>query len=395
MGIHLGSKFSTRKFIHSSGSPSNKVYVIPKSSFPKRNFYAIDHEQQTASASLLFASHVETKERVVIKILKDSKIIRYSLVASEERLGYQLEALYWNKKFAPGIYIGLARILGWSYDPISIVLGEIIENPIKESIDSRGEYALVMRELPVDRRLDILLNKRDKESLQSNIRILTEYVAYMHTELVEPAIPTHNIRWGSFEQLQKKLEHNLELIDQLLDITESSQYRASKDSKYLFKLLHLLNLHRRNVPKQIIVSEEQNETLKALRSNLREILRKNPYQGYFEKRLLQQRIKRCHGDLKAPHIWVIPNTHFSDTESWEHVRVIDAIDFDPTFCNIDILSDLSMLVLDIQARTNSFVDTSQFIEGYLQLTRQEDKISRAVLTFYLIEKAIMWIAVSI
>ncbi len=252
-----------------------------------------------------------------------------------------------------------------------------------------------MQELPMDRRLDVLLNNGNNKFLQSNLRILAVYAAYMHTELVEPAIPTHNIVWGSFEQLQKKLEHNLELIDQLLRIDNSNQYSASKDSKYLYKLSHLLNVHQRKLPKQITVSKEQKETLKVLKINLRKILGQNPYQGYFVKRIQQQRIKRCHGDLKAPHIWITPYNHFSEAELWEYVHVIDAIDFNPTYCNIDILSDLAMLVLDIQARTKSSELTSQFVKDYLWLTGQEDEISRAVLAFYLIEKAIMWTAVSI
>jgi len=396
MGMNLDSKLLARNFVHSSVSLSNKVVVTPTLSFSKHHYYVIEKRQQTASASLLFARHMKTKERVVIKILRDCKVTRYSLVTSEERLLYQLEALHWNNKFAPRIYMGVARILGWSYDPRSIVISEIIENPTKENIDSKGEYALVMHELPMDRRLDILLNKGDEISLQNNLRILTEYVAYMHTELVEPPIPIdHNIIWGSFEQLQKKLEHNLALIDQLLRTNDNSQDWASKESRYIFKHLHLLNLHHRNLPKQVIVSEEQKETLITLRSNLRKILRQNPYQGYLEKRIQQQRIKRCHGDLKAPHIWITPYNYISDTEPWEYVRVIDAIDFNPSYCNIDILSDLAMLVLDIQARTKSSVHTSRFIENYLRLTEQEDEISRAVLAFYLIEKAIMWTAVSI
>ena len=252
-----------------------------------------------------------------------------------------------------------------------------------------------MQELPMDRRLDVLLNNGDNKYLQSNLRVLAKYVAYMHTNIVEPAIPTQQIRWGSFEQLQDKLEHNLELIDHLLRIYDGGHFSASKESKYLFKLLHFLNLHRRKLPKQIIVTEKQKETLIALRSNLRNILRRNPYQGYFEERIEQQRIKRCHGDLKSPHIWITPYTFISDSKPWMHVRVIDAIDFNPTYCNIDILSDLAMLILDIQARTKSTEITSQFVKDYLRLTSQEDEISQAVLAFYLIEKAIMWTAVSI
>ena len=106
-----------------------------------------------------------------------------------------------------------------------------------------------MQELPIDRRLDVLLNNGNNKSLQSNLRVLAEYVAYMHTNLVEPAIPTQQFRWGSFEQLQDKLEHNLELIDHLMRIYDNGQFSASDHSKYLFNLLHFQNLHRRKLTK--------------------------------------------------------------------------------------------------------------------------------------------------
>lgn len=378
-------------------------FVAPPNPSSKPHYYKIVNKQHTASASLLFAQHRETKERVVIKILRDHKITRYRLVTSEEQLRYQLEALYWNKKFTPQVYMGVARILGWSYNPDSIVIGEIIENPTKENIVPNAEYALVMHELPMDRRLDILLNKGDEISLQNYIRILSEYVAYMHIELVGAPLPSeNNFMWGNFEQLQKKLEHNLALIDLLLKTNENGQYSSSKALRDIFSHLHLQSLYRRNPVHQLIhnsrelkVSDEQKDTLDKLKSNLRKILRQNPYQRYFEKRIQQQRIKRCHGDLKAPHIWITPYNYLSDTEPWEYVRVIDAIDFNPTYCNIDILSDLAMLLLDIQARTKSSMLTNRLLEDYLRLTGQEDEISRSVLAYYLIEKAIMWTAVSI
>ena len=86
-------------------------------------------------------------------------------------------------------------------------------------------------------------------------------------------------------------------------------------------------------------------------------------------------IKRCHGDLKSPHIWITPYTYISNSEPWMYVRVLDAIDFNPTYCNIDILSDLAMLILDIQARTKSSEITSQFVKDYLLLTSKEREYS--------------------
>jgi aminoglycoside phosphotransferase family enzyme len=399
MGMSLSSKSSS---ISKSPFPASPSTAAP-SNRRTHHYYEIENKQQTASALLLFAQHRETKERVVIKILRDYKVTRYSLLTSQERLQYQLEALYWNKKFAPGVYKGLACILGWSKDPNSIVIGEIIENPCKEMHCPNAEYALVMHELPTDRRLDLILNKEDELSLQTHIRLLTTYVAYIHTKVVEPPIPgTGNSMWGSFQQVQEKLEENLKLLDLVLIISEKD---TSDSSTLLIDTFwqmvpqgwyrRYLEHHIKHRHGDLRFSKRLRDILNPLKENLRQVFREKPYQKYLEQRIKEHRIKHCHGDLKTPHMWIIPYNYLSDTEPWEYVRVIDAIDFNPTYCNIDILSDLAMLVIDIQARTQSPELANLMTESYLELTNQKDEVSRLVLAYYLVEKAIMWAAVSI
>jgi aminoglycoside phosphotransferase family enzyme len=74
---------------------------------------------------------------------------------------------------------------------------------------------------------------------------------------------------------------------------------------------------------------------------------------------------------------------------------LDAVDFNPMYSYIDILSDFAMLVTDIHARTKSHELANSMIENYLELTNQQDKVSRSVLAYYLTEKAIIGAAVSI
>src|SRR5205085_1000072 len=82
-------------------------------------------------------------------------------------------------------------------------------------------------------------------------------------------------------------------------------------------------------------------------------------------------------------------------EPWKHVYLLDAVDFNEMYSNIDIVSDVAMLVIDIQTRTKSLELANLMIEEYLELTRQQDKLSRLVLSYYLVEKAIIGAAVSI
>ena len=75
--------------------------------------------------------------------------------------------------------------------------------------------------------------------------------------------------------------------------------------------------------------------------------------------------------------------------------LLDAADFNPSYTHIDILSDIALLAADIQARTNSLSLANCLLESYLEMNGQRDEVSRAVLGYYLVEKAIVGAAVSL
>ncbi len=74
--------------------------------------------------------------------------------------------------------------------------------------------------------------------------------------------------------------------------------------------------------------------------------------------------------------------------------MLDAIDFNPLFCHIDVLSDLAMLVVDIQARTSSLKLAEMMVEEYLYATQQTDEAAKVVLVYYLVEKALVCAVIS-
>ncbi len=237
-------------------------------------------------------------------------------------------------------------------------------HPIQEDIDPGEEYVLLMEKLPDDRRLDHLLQKQNEEILWQQIQLLTDYVIgiHMYKHLAAPT-PSHEngAQWGSCVQLSVKLEHNLGLFDLMLAV--------DKDRYSIYA--------------------ELKETLKRIFRG------ESQYREYFEQRMLNQRIKHCHGDLKAPNIWILPGYCELETEPWKHVWILDAIDFNPSYRNIDILSDFAMLAVDIQARTKSIELAHKMINYYLEHTNQQDKAAKSVLEYYLVEKAIVGAAVSI
>ncbi len=325
------------------------------------NLYEIRDKRESENASCLFVRNHLGKD-FVIKLLHKYEDSRYSLKKFGERQRCQLEALRSNRRFAPQVYFGMARLYEWDDHRISI--GEIMQNPIQEDIDPGEEYVLLMEKLPDDRRLDHLLQKQNEEILWQQIQLLTDYVIgiHMYKHLAAPT-PSHEngAQWGSCVQLSVKLEHNLGLFDLMLAV--------DKDRYSIYA--------------------ELKETLKRIFRG------ESQYREYFEQRMLNQRIKHCHGDLKAPNIWILPGYCELETEPWKHVWILDAIDFNPSYRNIDILSDFAMLAVDIQARTKSIELAHKMINYYLEHTNQQDKAAKSVLEYYLVEKAIVGAAVSI
>ena len=317
-------------------------------------------DKRVSECALVLFSLSQNDELVVIKILREYQDTRYSLANLKERQRCQIEALKRNRVFTPEIYIGLVPV--HRYDPGQgwIEIGNAVEHPTEKSLDPDKEYALLMHRLPEDRRLDVLL--KDENSLWQHVQILTEHIVYVHTKLISPISNGESAYWGSYEQLYAKLLHNLDLLG-LVSV-------ASTNS-------------------------EDRETLSWLKETLLKIFLQEQYHTYFEQRVQNQRIKHCHGDLKSPNIWILPNNSISSEHSGQYVKILDAIDFNPLYCTVDILSDFAMLVIDTQVRTGSASLADKMIEHYLHLTNQKDEISRLVLAYYLVEKAIVGAAISI
>lgn len=336
--------------------------------------YVIENIRFSGPSRLIFAWEKNTGERVVIKALSTYKDSRYDLSTREKRQQSQLEALHWNRKITPGIYLGLAPIDDQILDCFnqeSIVLGEVIEDPTQDMLEPSLEYALLMYRIPDDQQLSTLLKLstlRDGNISTFHryyIGLVTQRVADMHKKLEALPVPeVDKAYWGSCEQLKEKLQHNIQLAEELMLVKN---------------------------PTNVDLVESLNETLF-------EVLNLPSYQQYFERRRQEQRIRRCHGDLTTQNIWIVSNNASSDEEPWKYVKILDAIDFNLPYCCIDILSDFAMLVVDIQARISSeslaHDMANAIIKRYLELTQQENEISRFVLDYYLIEKALVRAVIS-
>jgi hypothetical protein len=267
-----------------------------------------------------------------------------------------------------------------------------------------------MEELPQNSRLDYLLNTENEASLRQYLQLLTQHVAFMHKHINKepPAISGEDsIQWGSSIQLFRKLTHNLAFAD--LVLKKSKNGRCSVPYRWVNlarnALAHTMepNKHQRflaffdlilagSKSSQYVFYHKQLESIK---DELTGVFTQTRYQQHFEQRVKKGCIKRCHADLKSTNIWIMPyNNPYAEVDD-KRVLVLDAVDFNPLYSNIDILSDFATLAVDVQARTRSLSLAKLMVENYLQHTEQEDEVSKSVLTYYLVEKAIVGALVSI
>lgn len=345
---------------------SNDTCKISAASTSSHHHYRIEDERQSESALLLFARHVDTGKCIVIKRLREYKDTRYSLETLSKRQQCLLEALQRNRVFSSELYIGLARIYDENLTQGIVCTDEPLKTPTPEQLDPHAEYVLLMEKLPEDRRLDYLLETTEKGTQCYYALSLARRVAYMHNHLVFSSAIKDGMRWGTYKHLQQKFMHNLELLDLLL----SKVHECQCDS---YKQLANRLIYLRDTAKQV-----------AMQSHYRKCL---------EQRVVEEQIKYCHGDLKSPHIWIMP--HDDDKEPAQPIKILDAIDFNPMYNHIDILSDFAMLVADIHARTQSFSLVDEMVDCYLKQTDQDNERARAVLDYYVVEKAIVGTAISL
>ena len=330
-----------------------------ESSFTPITLYKIEGRQASESAWIFFVRDPYISKPLVMKVLRPYSDMRYNLSSVTERRLCQLEAFRQNSIFTPEAYRGLARLYNQPSKEDQILIGDIIHHPTQAVLEQEAEYALIMEHLPEERRLDQLL-KGDENSVQAYLHTLISHIAFLHERRAPALTAEDSAYWGSYSLLQRKLEENLAFLALVLDKVNPSM--------------------------KVIIER--------LSTGLREVFTEGRYAQVLEQRVQAGYIKHCHGDIKSLNVWIMSGSA-DDEQQDSSVKLLDAIDFNPLFCNIDILSDFAMLVIDVQARTSSTKLANTMIGDYLMLSHQDNIAARAVLGFYLIEKAMVTATINI
>ncbi|GHO92187.1 hypothetical protein KSF_022350 [Reticulibacter mediterranei] len=327
--------------------------------------YVVEGQRNTDSALIYDAKDKKTGERFCFKVLKPLDGVRNTKRKKDqgdnedekERLKCLIRGLDANRMHAPGVVLGISclkeHIEGKSffcekfYRELKL---EDVKRELREVLAYGKQYALVMRYLADECRLEVLLESGSLDS-QTAMNMLAQQVADKHKLLKEAPLNKRD----EFIFLSKKLRDNGDLLNKIDCI------RVKDES--------IKNVIR----KLEICLKAKKEIFKERRDN--------------------KCIKRCHGDLKPGNLWLSPALPLQSAK----LLALDCIDFNrPDFYYIDTLCDVAMLAITLEhsftlrlgkEKARGLVEV--FLDDYLEYMEEEKEKVLFLLDYYMAEKAIV------
>jgi len=346
----------------------NLLRIIPGSFYPKLQF-PIEDEILSTTTWVIFTRRKHIKQQICLKLwqLNNEMVCNPKLV--KRRMEYLLEGLEFNRRFAPGVYLGVAPVEP-SKKPKKILRRKLITQPDESKLKNGADYALVMRRLDDVYRLDQQIYNQ-KFGKRADMELLVKEVARMHKRLGNS--PEDK---GTPATISSKLEINRQLFEECLS-------QLTQDQSYIEKHLWISSL-----------------MVRAYKT----------YRELFQQRYVEHHIKRCHGDLKTTNLWIEPEKYsfFGLKKHPQRLIALDCVDFNPDFCHIDTLSDVAMLTIDLEMHISNWFKMSSnrqegeelelaqyFLTSYLREMQEDNEKWNSLLEYYMTEKSMVCAYVSI
>jgi uncharacterized protein len=232
----------------------------------------------------------------------------------EQRLFYCEQEIILNRRLSSGVYLGVVALH---------------QDKQRYSFDGEGqiaEYAVKMRRLPLDYSLEALL-QRDEVTAEM-IQALARRLVTFHAD---HPLPISSAPYGTMEGVRADWEENFAQTAESIGRTLSRQtYMQILQAVTTFTTRH---------------------------------------HGWFVQRVQDGRIRDCHGDLRAEHIYFEP----------EQMQIIDCIEFNHRFRFIDVTSEVAFLAIDLE-RLEAAALAQCFVRAYVQ--HSGDVSMYRVLNFY-------------
>lgn len=312
--------------------------------------YPINDRIISPTTQLAFTYSMLTNMPICIKVWQKQRV-RQDEVTPIQRL---LEGLVYNLRCAPGVYLGVAYLEGLSESTQTFQRGRLTVFP-KESRLANGEYAIVMKQLNTEWRLDKRLYvETEPLATQEGMEFVAREVARLH----------------------KKVRNS----SQGIGLPESISKKLGFNRMWFGKALSKLSQDGVEVDSYQWIGDLMGKACTDLKQD-------------FEQRYHQGHVRRCHGDLKLANLWI----KSASGKSSHRLLALDCIDFNPDFCHIDTLSDLAMLTVDLQNHLRQ--EDSDLVKvltsTYFREMKENEEEVKLLLTFYLTEKALVCANVNI
>jgi len=258
-------------------------------------------------------SFVFLADGYVYKVKKPVNLGYLDYTTLDKRQFYCQREVELNRRLCPDVYLSVVPIIKHK--------GHI-------SIEGQGkaiEYAVKMRRLPHEAMMDVLLVK-DK--------VLPQMVTGVAEKLAE---------------FHQKAETNASInaFGDLDTITENTEENFTQTEKYIGST----------------ISREKYQHIKAYTINF---IEENA--SLFHKRIVDGRIRDCHGDLHAAHICF-----------YDGICIYDCIEFNDRFRYCDVAAEVAFLAMDLDHYGRADLSRG-FVNAYV--ARSQDKELMMLLNFY-------------
>lgn len=251
--------------------------------------------------------------KYVYKIKKPVDLGYLDYTTLERRRFFCRQEVELNRRLCPDVYLAAV--------PVTEENGEL-------RVEGRGEpveYAVKMKQLPRNRMMDLLLAQ--SQVTPQMVTAVARKLADFHSKAETSA---QIASFGGLDVIRHNCDENLAQTEKYIGRTiASAQYALIKSYTYDFI--------------------ESNASL-------------------FDKRVREDRIRDCHGDLHAAHICFT-----------EDICIYDCIEFNDRFRFCDVASELAFLAMDLDHYQTPSL-SQHLVSAYIELSHDEELLK--LLPFY-------------
>jgi aminoglycoside phosphotransferase family enzyme len=249
-------------------------------------------------------SFVFLTRKFVYKVKKAVNLGFLDFTTLEKRRFFCEKELELNRRLCGGMYLEVVPIN--KADAIKIKgLGETVE------------YAVKMKRIPQEKMMSELLeaNKVDDKLIDRIAKVIADFHSKAETN-------KRISEFGSLATIEINWKENFE---------QTWEYVGKTISAEEFKLIHerISDFITRNV-------------------------------ALFKKRIAEDRVRDCHGDIHSGNIFVT-----------DKIYIFDAIEFNDRFRYSDVASDVSFLAMDLDFRKRHDL-SNFFVERYVRYSRDQE-----------------------